>query len=147
MTDLKTADRADSGEIVPLSVLMDSYVPELDRHRTRNLSGRRALPPTQALRLDDAQPVGAHAVTDYWWLLPTGAELAVASRPIPPTVPSPSAGTPPGPNPPPGPPPPVRPRSHRRRWSPLARRALRCWVAVAVVELAALAAVVALAMS
>lgn len=141
MTDLlKDRDRTeDSGEIVPLSALMDSYVPELDRHRTRSLSGRaRHLPPTQALRLADAQPVGAHAAADFRWDFPTGAEVTVAAlHPTPP-------GSPPGPtapNPPtPQVPPPVR--SHRRPrtpWSPQARRALACWLGVAVVELAGLA--------
>lgn len=144
MTDLK--ERDDSGEILP----WDTVVLEVPAKPTLNLSAYlRTLPPLRALRLADAHPERAHDTGEFP-LIATGAELVVAAREYPPIGPGPHPGPDPRPGPSgpkPGPPPPVRASRHRRRrepWSPLARRALRCWVAVAVVELGALAAVAVL---
>jgi hypothetical protein len=106
---LLALDPNDSGEIVPLTSLMDAYVPELDLTYVTH-------PPV--FRRPDAT-----------------VELPL----LPPGQPRPPQPLPPPPKP--------EVRSHRRPrapWSPMARRALRCWLGLAAAELAIAALAVTL---
>lgn len=152
MTDTLTTDHAGSGEILHLHPAVWETA-ELEvaetAEPTRSLTAYlRTLPPLRALRLADANPATAHD-TGELPLITTGAEVAVAAR----TRPGPINPTLPPPPPPPAPSrlvtddetiKPLFGRGQHRRprtpWSPLARRALVCWVGTAVVvDLAGLA--------
>jgi hypothetical protein len=76
---LLALDPNDSGEIGLSDAIVDTYVLE-DAEPTRSLSGyAKTRPPTQALRLANADPELSHA-TGELPLMATGAELAVAAR-------------------------------------------------------------------
>ncbi len=138
MTDLLTTDNADSGEVVRLNpAIVDTFVLDAaDLKSTRSLSSfAKTLPPTRVLRRPDAtgeQPL--YRPQTIGIVDPFAAP--VAEYPVVRLA---------------EPAPDVRPRGHRRPrpsrpprmpWSPLARRALRCWIGLAVVEVAILAPLV-----